>query len=155
MKDAVETTPVTAEVPKTKKHKEATKPAATPVEGATAVEGVETAPKKPRVMKPRATSKYSLVAGVEATKFRGQRAIVISALQGLGKGFFTVAEVAAKCEGLQSKTPVEDSAKYHLDAMVKSGECEVEITAVKAEPVKPTETANTAETETEPQAEAA
>jgi len=120
MKEATEQkVPVVAETPKTNgKVKEGTKVATTSVDGATAE------PKAPRVPK-QTNIRYSIRAGVDAAKFRGQRQIVVKALQGLqgeGDGKFSLEQIAAKCEGLVSKTPVEASAKYHLDGLAKSGE---------------------------------
>lgn len=121
MKEA--TTAVTAEQPKKPTIKEGTKPAGS----VTAVDGAAGEAKAPRVIT-KTNSRYRILAGVDASKFRGQRNIVVKALQGLqgeGTGAFTLEQIAAKCDGLQSRTPVEASAKYHLTAMVKNGEVEL------------------------------
>lgn len=91
---------------------------------------------KPRASHlPKDTSKFRVLEGVEAAKFAGQRGHVIRALQVLQsenpEGYFTVAEIAARAEGLVSKTPVEDSVNYHLKAMV--AEKMVEVAAVVKE----------------------
>lgn len=116
MKEATEQ--IVAEKPKTNgKTKEGTKGATTTVDASA---------KAPRVPK-QAGIKYRIRGGVDPAKFRGQRQIVVRALQGLqgdGNGSFTLEQIAAKCDGLISKTPVEASAKYHLAGLVKNGEVE-------------------------------
>lgn len=113
MKEAVET--VVAEKPKSGKVKEGTKPE-------TAVDGA--AVEKKKSVKLASNTKYRILSGVDAAKFRGQRQIVVKALQSLGEGFFTLEQIAAKCDGLISKTPVEASAKYHLGGLVADKEVE-------------------------------
>jgi hypothetical protein len=79
-------------------------------------------PKASRVAKVTGTETYRILDGVDATKFRGQRQIVVKALQGLGDGAFSIDQIAAKCDGLVSKTPVEASVKYHLNGMITDGQ---------------------------------
>ena len=102
----------------------AEKPKATKTKNGDKVEKVEGAVKTPKAPKATTITKYRVLDGVDASKFRGQRQIVVKALQSLGTGFFTVAEIAAKCDGLVSKTPVEASAKYHLNGLVTDKEVE-------------------------------
>ena len=129
MKEAIET--VVAETPK--KIKKGTK-----VEGAESVEG-EVKQRGPRVTD---STTYRLLSGVDETAFRGQRQIVVKALKSLGEGSFTADQIAEKCEGLVSKTPVAASAKYHLKGLAEEGKVEavtpiavVPAPAAKAEPV--------------------
>ena len=125
MKESTENT-VVAEKPKTTKHKEGNAAAgASPVEGATKT-------KTPRVPK---NSKYRILNGVDAAKFRGQRQIVVKALQSLGEGFHSVDAIAAKCDGLVSKADVAASAAWHLKGLAANLEVEVEAppAPVKAE----------------------
>lgn len=107
---------VIAEEPKTKVgNKEET----TTIDGATA----EPKEKKPRAAKIKGTERYRILAGVDAQKFAGQRGCVVRSLQKLAseqgeENSFTLAEIVANVEGLQSKTPVEASVAYHLKGMV-------------------------------------
>lgn len=110
MKEA--TTVVAEEPKKVKKVKEGTAEA-----------GAEKVAKVAKVKTPKSV-KYSLISGVDVATFRGQRAIVVKALQSLGEGFFSPEEIAAKCDGLQSKTPVLASATYHLKGLLEDGQVE-------------------------------
>ena len=71
------------------------------------------------------TRRYRLLDGVDVKSFKGQRAVVANALQelsaqGVGDGTFTVEQIVAQCgDKLVSKTPLEASAKFHLNGMIK------------------------------------
>lgn len=119
MKEAIQKDPVVAEKPKAAKTKEATGEVA---------EAKVAGEKKVRVPRVAKSAKFRLIPGVDPATFRGQRQIVVKALQSLGEGFFTPEEVAAKCEGLVSKTPVLASATYHLKALVTDGKLEIQET---------------------------
>jgi hypothetical protein len=120
MKEATEK--VVAEEPKKGKTKQGDKPE-------TAVDGAQ---KKERTPRTPANVQYRILAGVDAAKFRGQRQIVVKALQSLGDGSFTAEQIAAKCEGLVSKTPVIASATYHLKGLVADKEVEQIVPAAPA-----------------------
>jgi len=113
MKEATVTENIVAEKPKSKKHKEGT-----PDPAVKQAKAVTKAIAK--------GSKYRILDGVDAGKYRGQRSIVVKALQSLGDGFFTLEEIASKCDGLVSKTPVEASAKYHLKGLQEEGAVEIQ-----------------------------
>lgn len=131
MKESTVVEHVVAEKPKSKTKK------GTQVEGAAHVEGAEKKVRTPRVS---ATTSYRILDGVDAAKFRGQRQIVVKALQSLGDGSFTAEQIAEKCEGLVSKTPVVASATYHLKGLVADGQVE----AITAEPAAETAAENEA-----------
>jgi hypothetical protein len=97
----------------------------------TQVEGAEPTAMKARGPRTTEDSKFRILDGVDAGKFRGQRQIVVKAIQSLGEGHHTIAQIAAKSEGLVSKTPVEASVKYHLNGLVQDGHVE----ATHPEPV--------------------
>ncbi len=81
----------------------------------------------PAVAKAARKPKYAtfrIKDGVDPAKFRGQRQIVAKTLKDLGDGFFTVADIAAKQEGLTTTTPIEASIYYHLKGMIEDGEVE-------------------------------
>jgi hypothetical protein len=120
MKDAIVEEAVVADKPKTKK---GTK---------TEVEGAEPKEKKTRSAPKSKTGTFRLISGVDPTAFRGQRQIVVKALISLGEGSFTAADIAAKTEGLVSKTPIEASTLYHLRGLVDDGKAEF---TPSAEPV--------------------
>lgn len=134
MKEATE-----VKAPKVKVGTEEPKKAAVKTEGEV---------KEAKVRAPRASAetKYRLLDGVDETKFRGQRQIVIKSLKALGEGEFTAADIApgAEAGGLQSKTPVLASVSYHLKGMVADGQIE----AINP-PVPVKEAAKPAETKTE------
>lgn len=121
MKEATVGTVDAAEKPKTTKHKEGTVKA--PVDGASP-EGVV----KVKATKVPKDTKFRILAGVDITKFRGQRQQILKAALSLGDGFFSAEEIAAKVEGYNSKAPVVDSALWHLKGLVANQEAEAQIT---------------------------
>lgn len=99
----------------------------------TAVDGVkkERAPRAPKNVL------YRVLDGVDASKFIGQRGHVIRALQKLAEdnseAFHSVEHIAAKTEGLVSRTPIIDSVTYHLKGLAKDGQV---VTSVPASETK-------------------
>jgi hypothetical protein len=112
MKEATVAETAVAEAPKTKK---GTKAETTTVEGAE--------PKTRKAAQPK-NGLYRLIHGVSSADFRGQRQIVVKALESLGAGHHPVEKIVEKSDGLVSKTPVEASVKYHLRGLLEDGKVE-------------------------------
>jgi hypothetical protein len=99
----------------------------TTVDGETAEVGANTkAPKAPKEVKIPVNIQYRILDGVDVTKFNGQRACVVKGMQKLlaergPDDSFTIPEIVAASEGLQSKTPLEASAKFHVMGLIKDG----------------------------------
>ena len=110
-------TEIATEKPKKTKTKVGDKAEAT-----TVVEKREKAVRTPRNIT------YRILNGVDVTKFSGQRAAVVRALQKLDSENsgtpVTVDQIVANVEGLVSKTPVEASVRYHLAGLVKDQQVE-------------------------------
>ena len=114
MKDAVEHKEKTGTEVKAEKPKDA---ATTTVEGATKTP-------KLRVVK---NVKFRLLGGVDPAKFKGQRQIIVNSMLDLGEGEHSVENIAKKAgeKGLQSKTPLEASAKFHLKGLAAEGAVQI------------------------------
>jgi hypothetical protein len=97
----------------------------TTVDGETA-EATVTKEKKVKEVKVPVNIQYRILDGVDAMKFNGQRACVVKGMQKLlaergPDDSFTIPEIVAASEGLQSKTPLEASAKFHVMGLIKDG----------------------------------
>ena len=95
-------------------------------EPAEATEKVGKATKAPKEVKIPMNIQYRILDGVDVTKFNGQRACVVKGMQKLlaergPDDSFTIPEIVAASEGLQSKTPLEASAKFHVMGLIKDG----------------------------------
>ena len=88
---------------------------------------------KPEPKQPATVRKFRILDGVDSNKFRGQRKLIVVALQKLNVNNestkadgFTLEQITAEVEKgeekLISKTPVEASIKFHLNGMLKDKE---------------------------------
>ena len=82
--------------------------------------------KPAKVVKVKPNVRYRLLDGVEEKDFKGQRQVIVRSMKKLSEGpgdkTHTFNDIVAKSieEGLSSKTPLEDSTRFHLAGLVKN-----------------------------------